>query len=180
MIKRQSGKIVPKISYQKNEEIRGHEFRLIGDNLTPGIYSRSEALKMAEELGADLVLVNPNQEPQICKISDYGKLLYEEKRKLKDQEKRNRENKVELKEIRFSPTTGEGDLIHKANKAIEFLKNGDKVKLTVQFRGREMAHQDLGQKLLLIFATSIEDYGRAEALPQMENRKMSMIIKPKK
>ena len=170
----------PKTSYKKNEEIRGFKFRLVGDNVEPGIYTRDEAMKIAEELGLDLILVNPKQDPQICKIADYGKLLYEEKRKAKEQEKKNRENKIEVKELRFGPNTAAGDLAHKANKAIEFLKAGDKVKLTVQFRGRQMAHKEIGERLLLEFITHLESYCVPEAMPQMEGRKMSMIVKPKK
>lgn len=178
--KRQFNKPNNDTSYKKNEEIFGREFRLIGDNVKPGIYTKQEALYLAKELGLDLILINSTQNPSICKIAEYGKLLYEEKKKKKEQEKKSRESKVELKELRFGPNTGVGDLAHKANKAIEFLKNGDSVKLTVQFRGREMSHKELGEKLLLEFAISLGDYGTPESLPKIEGRRMSMIVKTKK
>lgn len=166
--------------YKKNEEIFEKELRLVGDNVKSGVYSKYDALEMAKELELDLILINPNQNPPICKIADYGKLIYNEKKKQKEREKNNRQNRVELKELRFGPNTGTGDLKHKAKKAIEFLKDGNNVKLTVQFRGRQMAHKELGERLLLEFATSVNEFGIAESLPKLEGRRMSMVIRSKK
>jgi translation initiation factor IF-3 len=172
-----------KVHYKKNDEIRTNLVRLTGENVEPGVYTFLEAMQMAKDLDSDLVLTNPTQDPPICRIANYSKLLYEEKRKAKDQEKRNRETKVELKELRFSPNTGEGDIKHKTDSAIKFLKEGNKVKLTVQFKGRQMAHQDIGEKLLMSIAYNLSESGHGipeNAKVRMDNRRMSLIIKPMK
>lgn len=169
----------PDIYYPKNEQIRGTEVRLVGDNVEQGIYDLQSALELARLKDLDLVLINSKPVPPICRIADYGKLVYDEKRRRKELEKKNRESKVELKEIRFTPATGHGDLEHKAKKAIEFLKDGDKVKLSVKFKGRQMHHKDQGERLLLEFAVMVEDYGVAESMPEMQGRFMNMTLKPK-
>lgn len=163
-----------------NEKIRVSEIRLVGDDVEPGIYKTSEALKIVEGLGIDLVEIVPGAKPPVCQAIDYNKFLYEKKKREKDSEKRNRENRVKLKEIKFTPNTDDNDVKHKLKKAIEFLSEGDKVKATVQFKGRMITHKEHGTKLLLNFAQSLEEYGVPESLPKLEGRRMIMIIKPKK
>jgi len=162
-----------------NEKIRIPEIRVV-EGLEPGIYKTKDALDKAQSLGLDLVEVSPNQRPPICKVLDYGKFLYEQKKKEKELEKRNRENRVKMKELKFTPNTGENDVKHKLKKAIEFLEDGDKVKATVFFKGRMIVHKDLGAKLLLNFAQELEEHAVPENMPKMEGRKMSMVLKPKK
>ncbi len=163
-----------------NEKIRVPEVRLVGEGVENKVYPTREAQKMAQDMSLDLVEIVANQRPPICKIIDYGKFLYEQKKKEKELEKKNRENRVKLKELKFTPTTGKHDIEHKMKKAIEFLGEGDKVKTTVQFKGRMITHKDQGTKLLLNFAQDLEEYGTPEGLPKMEGRRMSMIIKPKR
>jgi translation initiation factor IF-3 len=162
-----------------NERIRVPEVRVV-EGLEPGVYKTNDALKQAQNLGLDLVEIVPNQKPPICRVIDYKKFLYEQKRREKEQEKKNRENRVKVKELKFTPNTGDNDIKHKLKKAIEFLTDGDKVKCTVQFRGRMIVHKDMGTKLLLQFADNLEEHGIPESLPKMEGRRMSMTIKPKK
>ena len=163
-----------------NERIRVPEIRLVGDDVEPGIYKTSEALKITEGLGIDLVEVVPNANPPVCHAIDYNKFLYQKKKREKVVEKKNRENRVKLKEIKFTPNTDDNDVNHKLKKAIEFLSEGDKVKATVQFKGRMITHKEHGTKLLLKFAQSLEEHGVPESLPKMEGRRMIMVIKPKK
>jgi len=167
-------------NHRVNEKIRVPSVRLVGDNVEQGVYETNEAKKMATEMGMDLVEISPNQKPPVCKIIDYKKFLYQEKKKKKEMEKKNRENRVEVKELRFTPNTDSHDVGHKLNKAIEFLKSGDIVKAIVQFRGREMANTEKGKILLLQFAEDLEEIGVPESLPRMEGRRMSINIKPKK
>jgi translation initiation factor IF-3 len=162
-----------------NERIRVPEVRIV-EGLEQGVYKTADALRQAQDLGLDLVEVSPNQKPPICKVIEYNKFMYEQKRRDKELEKRNRENRVKMKEIKFTPNTGDNDVNHKLNKAIEFLGDGDKVKATVFFKGRMIVHKDLGMKLLLKFAQDLEEHGTPENLPKMEGRKMSMTIKPNK
>jgi translation initiation factor IF-3 len=162
-----------------NERIRVPEVRVV-EGLETGVYKTKDALRQAEELGLDLVEVVANQRPPICRVIDYKKFLYEQKRREKEQEKKNRENRVKVKELKFTPNTGDNDVKHKLKKAIEFLGDGDKVKATVQFKGRMIVHKDLGTKLLLQFAEDLEEHGTPESLPRMEGRRMTMTIKPKK
>lgn len=168
------------IYWPKNERIKGDKVRVVSDNVEKGIYKRTEAQRMADEMGLDLILINTKTKPVICKIADYGKMVYQEKKRRKDIEKKNRERRTEMKELRFTPNIGEGDIKHKSKKAIEFLKDGNKVKLSVKFKGREMVHQEQGKKLLLEFFISLEDYAETEKMPEMQGRFMNMILKPKK
>lgn len=176
---RNRGRIDNKPKHRINDKIRVPEVRVV-EGLNDGIYKTEEALKRAEDLGLDLVEVVPNQKPPICKVIDYKKFLYEQKKRKKKQEKKNRENEVKVKELKFTPNTGEHDIKHKLEKAIEFLEKGDKVKATVWFKGRMIIHKDSGTKLLLQFVEDLEDYGTAETLPKLEGKRMSMLIKPKK
>jgi translation initiation factor IF-3 len=168
------------VSWKKNEEIRGYEVRLVGDNIEPGIYKLQDALKLSTELNLDLVLINVVPNPPICKIGDYNKMVYEEKRKQKDLQKKSKLNAVESKEIRLSPNIGEGDIQHKVNNAITFLKEGNRVKFTLKFKGRQITHSEIGERVLLDIATRLSDLGIPESMPKQEGKTMYIQFKPKK
>jgi len=163
-----------------NNEITSREVRLVGSNIEVGVYTRYEALKIANEQGLDLIEVNSNVSPSICKIEDYSKYLYELKKKKKEQDKKNKQNLSEVKELRFTPNTDDHDFDFKLNHATAFLKKGDKVKAYVFFKGREIIYSDKGQFLLLKLVDALSEFGQAEALPKLEGHKMSVVIKPKK
>jgi len=150
----------------------------VGENIETGVYSLSEALKMAEDAGLDLVEIAPNIEPPVCKVIDYKKFLYELKKKQK--EIKSKAAKVVVKEIRFGPHTDEHDYTFKKNHAVKFLQDGCKVKAYVFFRGREIVFKQQGEILLLRFASELEEYGKAEQLPLLEGKRMIMILSPKK
>ncbi len=166
-----------KRKHKINNEIRCHEVRLIGDG-EPCIINTREALRMADDSGKDLILINENQEPPIARIDDYNKFLY----KIEQQEKEKRKNAVksEMKEIKLSCNIADHDLEIKAKKAREFLSDGDKVKCVIQLRGRQKGNPDRGQIVMLRFATILEQYGSAENVPKLESSKWLMILKPKK
>lgn len=151
--------------------------RVVGDNVPEqGIYPLSQALKMAENLELDLVEIAPNSDPPVCKIIDYQKFLYQQKKKAKEQKAN--ASKIVIKEIRFGPQTDEHDFQFKLNHAKSFLQEGSKVKAYVFFRGRSILFADQGEKLLLRFALELEEYGKAEQLPKLEGKKMLMMIAP--
>ena len=160
-----------------NDQIRGREVMLVGPNVEQGVYPINEAKKMAEDLEIDLVLVNPNANPPVCKLMDYGKFLFKQSKN---------ENKVKnkpLKTVRFRPNTGAKDLEVKQNQILKFLDKGHKVKTFVFFKGRENRFKDEGKKLLLQLSQEITELGSGvpESLPKMEGyNKMSMIFKPNK
>ncbi|WP_423130631.1 translation initiation factor IF-3 [Gaoshiqia sp. Z1-71] len=162
-----------------NERIRSHQVRVVGENIeNQGVYSLKEALAMAEELGLDLVEISPNADPPVCKITDYQKFLYQQKKKQK--EMKAKAVKVVVKEIRFGPNTDEHDFQFKLRHAEKFLTEGAKVKAYVFFKGRSILFKEQGEILLLKFATALEDYGKVEQLPQLEGKRMTMFISPKK
>lgn len=163
--------------FKINELIRAYKVRVVGENIEPGVYSIQEALKMAQELELDLVEISPNADPPVCKIVDYSKFKYEQKKKQK--ELKAKAQKSVLKEIRFGPNTDDHDFDFKMKHAINFLKEGSKVKAYVQFSGREMAYKERGEVLLLKFAQGLEDYGKVEQLPLLEGRRMSLTLAPK-
>lgn len=169
-----------KLFFRINEQIRVSEVRLVGDNVDDGVYKTTDALRISEEQELDLIEISQNATPPVCKIMDYNKYLYDLKRKMKDQEKRNKLNAIEIKELRFGPNTDEHDFEFKKNYAIKFLQNGDKVKSFVFFKGREIQHKDKGEILLLRLAESLSDYGVVENLPKLEGNKMFMIMRSKK
>ena len=160
-----------------NQEIRAREVRLAGDNVEQGVYSLSEALRMAEELELDLVEISPTAEPPVCRIMDYQKFLYQQKKKQK--EAKAKSTKTVMKEIRFGPQTDDHDYNFKLRHAIEFLKDGAKVKAFVFFRGRSIVFKDQGEVLLLRFATDLEDYAKVDQLPTLEGKRMSIMLSPK-
>ena len=160
-----------------NNEIRVPQVRLVGDNIAePGIYPIAKALKLADELELDLVEISAKADPPVCKILDYQKYLYQQKKKSK--EMKSNASKVVIKEIRFGPNTDEHDFQFKLKHAMEFLQEGAKVKSSVFFKGRSIVYADQGEKLLLRFAVELEEYGRAEQMPKLEGKRMIMMIAP--
>ena len=161
-----------------NERIRAREVRLVGDNVENGIYSLHDALKLADELELDLVEISPNAAPPVCKILDYQKFLYQQKKRQKEQKAK--QAKVTVKEIRFGPQTDDHDYNFKLKHAIGFLQEGAKVKAYVFFKGRSILFKEQGEVLLLRFAQDIEDYGKVEQMPVLEGKRMIMMLAPKK
>ena len=165
--------------YFINEQIREKELRLVGTDGEPlGVVSSAEARRLAEEKDLDLVMISPNAKPPVCKIMDYGKYVYEQSKKEKEAKKK--QKVVSIKEVRVSLTIEEHDIDIKAKNARKFLLDGDKVKITVRFRGREMELAHIGQKILDNFATKLEDVCLVEKRPKKEGRNMTMVLGPKK
>jgi len=167
-----------KDQHRINERIRVPEVRLVGDNVEQGVYSTREALRIADEKGLDLVEISPNADPPVCRVIDYQKFLYQQKKKQKEQKAK--AVKIEVKEIRFGPQTDDHDYNFKLKHAMKFLSEGDKVKAFVFFRGRSILFKDQGEVLLLRFANDLEDYAKVEQLPVMEGKRMSIMLAPKK
>ncbi len=162
-----------------NKHIRGvNEVRVVGEGIESQVVTIHEALRMAEDRELDLVEISPNAVPPICKIVDYGKLLYERKQKEKIQKANNK--KVKVKELRFTYNTGDHDFNFKLKHATEFLKEGNKVKAFVFFSGRECNYVEMGNILLLRFIDALTEYGKPEALPKMEGRRLWVMVSPKK
>ena len=162
-----------------NEQIRDKEIRLIGENGEQlGIMSARDAMKMAEDAGLDLVKIAPTAKPPVCKIVDYGKYKYEQIRKEKEAKKK--QKVIEIKEIRLSPNIDTNDLNTKINAARKFLTKGDKVKITLRFRGREMAHMNSSKHILDDFAQSLSDISVVEKAPKVEGRSMTMFLTEKR
>ena len=169
---------IAKFDHQLNEEIRDKEIRLIGaDGAQLGIVSSAEANAMAEEQGMDLVKISPNAVPPVCKIMDYSKFCFDQKKREKEAKKNQRV--VEIKEIRMSPSIDTNDFNTKAKAAMKFLGDGNRVKVSVRFRGREMAHTNLGEKLLMDFAEACAEIATMEKNPKLEGRFMGMFLAPK-
>ena len=169
---------IAKLDHQLNEEIRDKEVRLIGaDGAQLGIVSAAQANAMAEEQGMDLVKISPNAVPPVCKIMDYSKFCFDQKKREKEAKKNQRV--VEVKEIRMSPSIDTNDLNTKVKAAQKFLQDGNRVKVSVRFRGREMAHTNLGEKLLMDFADACTEIATMEKNPKLEGRFMAMFLAPK-
>ena len=169
---------IAKLDHQLNEEIRDKEVRLIGaEGGQLGIVSAAEANRLAEEQGLDLVKISPNAVPPVCKIMDYSKFCFDQKKKEKEAKKN--QKVVEIKEIRMSPSIDTNDFNTKVKSAQKFLKDGNRVKVSVRFRGREMAHTNLGEKLLLDFADACAEMATMEKNPKLEGRFMAMFLTPK-
>ncbi|WP_110665074.1 translation initiation factor IF-3 [Salinicola halophilus] len=161
-----------------NDRIRADEVRLIdSEGEQVGVVPMQDALQRAEEVGMDLVQIS-NADPIVCKIMDYGKFLFEQKKQKSAQKKKTKQ--IQVKEVKFRPGTDEGDYQVKLKNLIRFLEAGDKGKVTLRFRGREMAHQDIGRKLMERIANDLEDMAAVESFPKMEGRQMIMILAPKK
>jgi len=150
---------------------------LVGDNVEIGVYPLRKALAIAEEQGLDLAEISPKAEPPVCKILDYKKFLYDQKKK--EKAIKSKTQKVTLKEIRFGPNTDDHDYEFKKKHAINFLKEGNKLKAYVFFKGRSIVFKDQGQILLLRLAQELEDYGKVEQMPKLEGKKMIMLMAPK-
>lgn len=154
------------------------EVRLVGDNVETGIYKISEALALADNLGLDLVEISPKAVPPVCKIIDYKKFLYEQKKR--DKMLKAKTAQITVKEIRFGPQTDEHDYEFKKKNAIKFLTEGSKLKAFVFFKGRSIIYKEQGQILLLRLAQDLEEYGKVESMPVLEGKRMTMYIAPKK
>jgi len=166
------------VTHQINEEIRDKEIRLIGGQGEQlGIMSADEALKIAEEQGFDLVKISPSATPPVCKLLDYGKFRFEQAKK--EKEARKNQHVVEIKEIRMSPSIDVGDFNVKLKNAQKFIAEGNRVKVTVRFRGREMAHTEIGENLLRHFAEECAAVAAMDKQPKLEGRHMSMFLAPK-
>ena len=163
--------------HRTNHMIRVPQVRLVGDNVEVGVYSTQEALKIANEQALDLVEISPNADPPVCKIIDYNKFLYEKKKKEKEMKANSKVS--EVKEIRFTPNTDEHDFNFKAKHAEDFLKDGNKVKAYVQFKGRAIMFKERGELLLLKFAERLAETGAPEGLPKLEGKRMLIIFAPK-
>ena len=162
-----------------NDDITGTEVRLIDqDGEQAGVVLLADAKRMAEEAELELVEVSPTAKPPVCRIMDFGKFVFEEKKKRHDAKKKQKQ--VQIKEVKFRPGTEEGDYQVKLRNLTRFLTNGDKTKVTLRFRGREMAHQELGLKLLKRVEADLAELGTVESFPRMEGRQMVMVIAPKK
>lgn len=161
-----------------NDRIRAKEVRLVGDNVETGVYPIAEALRIADELELDLIEISPNAEPPVCKILDYQKFLYQQRKRLKEQKAKS--TKVVVKEIRFGPQTDDHDYNFKLKHAQGFLKEGAKVKAYVFFKGRSILFKEQGEVLLLRFANDLEEYGKVEQMPVLEGKRMIIMLSPKK
>lgn len=160
-----------------NEDITADEVRLVGDNVEVGVYTVSKALELAREQELDLVEISPNADPPVCKIIDYKKFLYEQKKREKVMKAK--ATKVVIKEIRFGPQTDDHDFEFKKRHAEKFLKEGAKLKAFVFFKGRSIVYKDQGEILLLRLAQELEDFGKVEQMPQLEGKRMTIFIAPK-
>ena len=166
-----------KSQYRINEQIRVREVRIVGDNGSSVVPTR-DALNMAREQGVDLVEISPNANPPVCRLIDYSKFLYQQKKRQK--EMKAKQVKVEVKEIRFGPQTDEHDYQFKLKHAKEFLEEGNKVRAYVFFRGRSILFKEQGEVLLLRFANDLEEVGKVESMPSLEGKKMFLYLAPKK
>ena len=169
---------IAKLDHELNDQIRDKEIRLIGaDGAQLGIVSAAQANAMAEEQGYDLVKISPNANPPVCKIMDYSKFCFDQKKR--EKEARKNQKVVEIKEIRMSPSIDTNDFNTKVKAAQKFLADGNRVKVSVRFRGREMAHTNLGEKLLIDFAEECQALAGMEKNPKLEGRFMTIFLSPK-
>ncbi|NMC41932.1 MAG: translation initiation factor IF-3 [Bacteroidales bacterium] len=165
-------------AHRINNRITARTVRVVGDDIEPQIMSIQEALKLADEKELDLVEISPNSDPPVCKIIDYQKFLYQQKKKQK--ELKAKATKIVVKEIRFGPNTDEHDYNFKLKHAIKFLEEGAKVRAYVFFKGRSILFSEQGEVLLLKFANDLEEYGKVEQLPKLEGKRMFLTVTPKK
>jgi len=164
---------------RRNRDILAPEVRVIGaDGEQVGILPIAEALELAGESSLDLVEVSPNAEPPVCRVMDYGKYVFEQNKK--NHAAKKKQKQIQVKEVKFRPGTEEGDYQVKLRNLVRFLSGGDKAKVTLRFRGREMAHRELGAKLLDRVRDDLAELGQVEQFPKMEGRQMTMVIAPKK
>src|SRR5256885_3689308 len=168
----------PKVRENVNEAIRVREVRAVFPDGTVEVMPTPAAVRKAQEMGLDLILIAPTAEPPVAKATDYGQWQYENKKK--QHEAKRKQHIILVKELKFRPNTDDHDYEFKKNHAIRFLKEGNRVKAVVQFRGREIAHSDLGKKLLVRFAEDLAQYGAVESSPRMEGRNAHILISPSK
>ncbi len=162
-----------------NEEITAQEVRLIGaDGESPGVVSIVEAMRLATEAELDLVEIAPNAEPPVCRVMDFGKYIFEQNKK--QHAARKKQKQIQVKEVKFRPTTDEGDYKIKLRNLVKFLTEGDKAKITLRFRGRELQHQELGVNLLKRLEADLTEVGLVEQFPRLEGKQMVMVIAPKR
>ena len=167
-----------KNNYRINEQIRSREVRLVGDDVESTVMPTHKAIQLAEQKGVDLVEISPNAQPPVCRLIDYSKFLYQQKKRQK--ELKAKQVKIEVQEIRYGPQTDEHDYNFKLKHAKDFLTEGDKVKAYVFFRGRSILFKEQGEVLLLRFANDLEEYGKVEQMPVLEGKRMIIFIAPKK
>jgi translation initiation factor IF-3 len=163
--------------YRVNERITAPRVRVVGENIKVDVYPTAQAIRMAQDQGLDLVEISPNADPPVCKVIDYSKFKYEQKKKQK--EIKANAQKTVVKEIRFGPNTDDHDFNFKVKHAINFLKEGAKVKSYVHFAGRSIVYKERGEILLLRFAQSLEEFGKVEQMPHLEGKRMFLLIAPK-
>ncbi len=173
------GRFAPRreAEHRINHFIRVPQVRLVGDNVEIGVYSTQDALKIAQQQELDLVEISPNADPPVCKVIDYNKFLYDKKKKEKEMKAKAKVS--EVKEIRFTPNTDDHDFDFKSRHAEGFLKDGNKVKAYVQFKGRAIQFKERGELLLLKFAERLQEIGQPEALPRLEGKRMFIMLAPK-
>ena len=167
-----------KSQYRVNEQIRVREVRIVGDDIESTVMDTRQALQLAEQKGVDLVEISPNATPPVCRLIDYSKFIYQQKKRQK--EMKAKQVKIDIKEIRFGPQTDDHDYEFKLKHAKGFLSDGDKVKAYVFFKGRSILFKEQGEVLLLRFAQDLEEYGKVESMPVLEGKRMTMFISPKK
>ena len=167
-----------KDQYRINDRIRVPEVRLVGENVTNGVYPIEKALQIAESHEMDLVEISPNADPPVCRITDYQKFLYQQKKRQKEQKAKS--VRVVVKEIRFGPQTDDHDYNFKLRHAKEFLDEGAKVKAYVFFKGRSILFKEQGEVLLLRFANDLEEYAKLDQMPVLEGKRMTIMLSPKK
>ena len=167
-----------KFQYRINDQISAREVRIVGDDVESSVMPIAKALQLAEHNGLDLVEISPNANPPVCRLIDYSKFLYQQKKRQK--ELKAKQVKIEVKEIRFGPQTDDHDYQFKLKHAKQFLSDGDKVKAYVFFKGRSILFKEQGEVLLLRFANDLEDYGKVEQMPVLEGKRMFLFIAPKK
>ena len=167
-----------KNQYRVNEQIRVNEVSIVGDDIESMVLPTSKALRMAEEMGVDLVEISPTAVPPVCRLIEYSKFLYQQKKRQKEQKAK--QVKIDVKEIRFGPQTDDHDYNFKLKHAISFLQDGDKVKAYVFFKGRSILFKEQGEILLLRFAKDLEEYGKLDMMPVLEGKRMTIMVSPKK
>ena len=167
-----------KNQYRVNEQIRVREVRIVGDDIESAVVPIKKALQMAEDMGVDLVEISPNANPPVCRLIDYSKFLYQQKKKAK--EMKAKQVKMEVKEIKFGPQTAEADYNFKLRHAKEFIADGNKVKAYVFFKGRSIVFKEQGEVLLLRFANDLEELAKVESMPNLEGKRMFLTLAPKK
>ena len=167
-----------KDQFRVNGQIKAKEVRIVGDNIESKVYPIAQALRIAEEQEADLVEISPTAQPPVCRVIEYSKFLYQLKKRQK--EMKAKQVKTEVKEIRFGPQTDDHDFNFKKNHAISFLKDGNKVRAYVYFKGRSILFKEQGEVLLLRFANDLEEYAKVEMMPVLEKKKMTIVLAPKK